>query len=418
VNIVGLMSGTSMDGIDAALMEFGGKTPETFTWRLLAFEAFPYDDARRAQLRAAVDGGRPADLCRLHADLAEWSAEAVLGICESSGTDPQSVDAIGSHGHTVWHIPPQDGSRGYTLQLGDPSTIAERTGIPVVSDFRTADVAAGGHGAPLVPWPDRLLFSLPGKGRALQNIGGIGNVTWIPPRESNEPLLAFDTGPGNVLMDLAADAATDGAQRCDLDGALAARGRVDEVLLKRLSSHPFYDLTPPRSTGRELFGPAIVRELAEERGLVRGRAEEGWPDLLATLTRLTAWSIGDAYRRWVVPRGVEEVVVAGGGARNPSLVKAIAEEVAPLPVRGEDALGLNTDAKEAAAFAVLAWAHLMGVPANAPEATGAEGPRVLGSYTPGMRKRPHSINVSKATVVGQTLEEIASVRRQPKPRGR
>jgi anhydro-N-acetylmuramic acid kinase len=387
LKIIGLMSGTSMDGIDAALMEFGGKSPEDFTWRLLAFEAFPYDDERRAQLRAAVDGGRPADLCRLHADLGEWSAEAVLGICESTGTGLQSVEAIGSHGHTVWHIPPEQGGRGYTLQLGDPSTLAERTGISVVSDFRTADVAAGGHGAPLVPWPDRLLFALPGKGRALQNIGGIGNVTWIPPRESKEPLLAFDTGPGNVLMDLAADAATNGALRCDLGGALAARGRVDETLLKTLRAHPFYGLTPPRSTGRELFGPATLRELAEARGLVRGRPEEGWPDLLATLTRLTAWSIADAYRRWVVPRGVQEVVLAGGGARNPALVKAITEEVAPLPVRGEEALGMNPDARESAAFAVLAWAHLMGVPANAPEATGARGPRVLGSYTRGQRAR-------------------------------
>jgi anhydro-N-acetylmuramic acid kinase len=386
LKIIGLMSGTSMDGLDAALMEFEGTTPKDFGWRMLAFEAFPYNAERRAQLRAAVDGGRPADLCRLHADLGEWSAEAVTGVCAASGTPLDSVDAVGSHGHTVWHIPPKDG-RGATLQLGDPSTIAERTGVPVVSDFRTADVAAGGHGAPLVPWPDRILFSLPGKGRALQNLGGIGNVTWLPPRESKEPLLAFDTGPANVLLDLAADAATDGAQRCDMDGALAARGRVDEALLERLTAHPFFELAPPRSTGRELFGPAIVRDLAEERGLVRGRGEEGWADLLATLTRFTAWSVGDAYRRWVVPRGVEEVVLAGGGARNPALVKAIAEEVAPLPVRGEDALGMNSDAKEAAAFAVLAWAHLMGVPANAPEATGAEGPRVLGSYTPGRRKQ-------------------------------
>lgn len=385
MKVVGLMSGTSMDGIDAALMEFGGKSPTDFTWKLLALEAFPYDDARRAQLHTAVDGGGSGNFCRLHADLGEWLAEAVVGVCAASGTPLESVDVVGSHGHTVWHIPPAQGARGATLQLGDPATIVERTGVPVVSDFRTADVAAGGHGAPLVPWPDRLLFSLPGKGRAVQNLGGIGNVTWLPPRESKEPLLAFDTGPGNVLLDIAADAATDGAQRCDLDGALAARGRVDEMLLEKLSAHPFFRLTPPRSTGREMFGPALVEELARERGLVRGRAQEGWPDLLATLTRLTAWSLGDAYRRWVVPKGVSETVLAGGGARNPTLVKAIAEEVAPLPVRGADALGLDPEAREAAAFAVLAWAHLNGVPANAPEATGAKGPRVLGSYTPGRR---------------------------------
>jgi anhydro-N-acetylmuramic acid kinase len=385
LKVVGLMSGTSMDGIDAALMELEGRSPEEFTWRLLAFAPFPYDDERRARVRAAVDGGSPADLCRLHAELGEWSAEAVKGVCAAGDTALTEVDAVGSHGHTVWHIPPEAGRRGCTLQLGDPATLAERTGVPVVADFRTADVAAGGHGAPLVSWPDRLLFSVPGQGRALQNLGGIGNVTWLPPRESKGPLLAFDTGPGNVLLDVAAEAATNGLLRCDLDGGLAARGTVDEALLERLAAHPFFSLTPPRSTGRELFGPALVGELAKERGLERGNATKGWPDLLATLTRLTAWSIGEAYRRWVVPRGVDDVILTGGGARNPALVKAITEEVAPLAVRGRDALGMDPAAREAAAFAVMAWAHLVGIPANAPEATGALGPRLLGSYTPGRR---------------------------------
>jgi anhydro-N-acetylmuramic acid kinase len=197
--------------------------------------------------------------------------------------------------------------------------------------------------------------------------------------------MAFDTGPGNVLLDVAAETATDGRQRCDTDGVLAARGRVDEELLKRLVDHPFFALTPPRSTGRELFGPKLVDQLARDRGLERGNAEQGWPDLLATLTKLTAWSVGDSYRRWVVPKGVDEVVLTGGGAHNPTLVKAITEEVAPLRVRGKEALGMDPSAREAAAFAVLAWAHLVGLPANAPEATGADGPRLLGSYTPGRR---------------------------------
>lgn len=385
MKVVGLMSGTSMDGADAALLELEGRRPPELSWRLLAFRSFPYGEDRRWLLRDAVDGGGPAALCRIHAELGEWLAEAVEGVCRAHGTPLEAIDVVGSHGHTVWHAPPEPARRGATLQLGDPATIAERTGVPVVSDFRAADVAAGGHGAPLVPWPDRLLFTLPGRGRALQNLGGIGNVTWLPPRESAEPLVAFDTGPGNVLLDLAADSATGGRQRCDLDGALAARGRVDEALLARLRDHPFFRLAPPRSTGRELFGPPLVAALAAERGLERGRPDDGWADLLATLTRLTAWSIGDAYRRWVTSRGVDEVVLTGGGARNPELVRAIREELHPLPVRGGEALGLDPGAREAAAFAVLAWAHVLGIPANAPEATGAAGPRVLGSYTPGRR---------------------------------
>jgi anhydro-N-acetylmuramic acid kinase len=385
VKVIGLMSGTSMDGIDAALLEIGGHSPANFKWRLLGFEAFPYGDLRRKQVRESVDGGTPASLCRLHAQLGEWFAEAALGVCRATGTLPNDVDVVGSHGQTVWHEPPAKGARGATLQLGDAATIAERTGIPVVSDFRTADVAAGGHGAPLVPWPDRLLFSLPGRGRALQNLGGIGNVTWIPPRESSAPLVAFDTGPANVLLDIAAEVATGGRLTCDVDGTLASRGRADDALLARLLEDPFFSKSPPRSTGRELFGPAMVAELARERGLERGRSEDGWPDLLATLTRLTARSIADAYRQWVLPLGVEEVVLTGGGARNPFLVRAIEEELAPLPVRGREALGMDPAAREAAAFAVLAWAHMKRVPGNAPEATGADGPRVLGSYTPGRR---------------------------------
>jgi anhydro-N-acetylmuramic acid kinase len=337
---------------------------------MLAFSSVPYPDERRARIRAALDGAGPEHLCRLNVDLGEWLAEGALEACRAAGLAPEEVDAVGSHGHTLWHLPPGEHGRGATLQIGDAATLAERTGIPVVSDFRSADVAAGGHGAPLVPWPDRLLFSVPGKGRALQNLGGIGNVTWLPPRESDEALLAFDTGPGNVLLDLAAERASGGRLFCDLDGALASRGRADDALLERLLADPFFSREPPRSTGRERFGPALVDGLARERGLEPGR-EEGWPDLLATLTRFTARSIGDAYRRWVVPRGVEEVVLTGGGALNPELARAIAEELAPLPVLGRGALGMDPGAREAAAFA--------------PSATGAAGPRVLGCYTPGPR---------------------------------
>jgi anhydro-N-acetylmuramic acid kinase len=379
VKIVGLMSGTSMDGIDAALLELDG-VPSDAEWSMLAFRSAPYDDAQRTRIKACVEGGTPELICGLHADLGQWLADATLALLEEAGVDAADVAAVGSHGHTVWHIPPSGSRRGSTLQLGDPATIAERTGLDVVADFRTRDMAAGGQGAPLVPFADRILFSLPGKRRALQNIGGIGNVTWLPPRGAEEPVLAFDTGPGNALLDLAAERASGGRLRCDVDGKLAARGRADPALLANLMSDPFFAQEPPRSTGRERFGHALLERTVSEQ---QPRDEAAWANLIATLTAFTARTIGDAYRKWVVPRGVDEVVVTGGGAKNPALVAAIRAELHPVALAGSDSLGLDPDAREAAAFAVLAWAHLLGASGNVPEATGARGPRVLGSLTPG-----------------------------------
>jgi anhydro-N-acetylmuramic acid kinase len=228
---------------------------------------------------------------------------------------------------------------------------------------------------------DRLLFSLPDRARALQNIGGIGNVTWVPPRGSAEASLAFDTGPGNALMDTAVEIATGGRMNFDRDGKLGAQGEVDETLLADLLRHPYFAAEPPKSTGREEFGRPFVERL------VAATAPEGdrdWLDLVATLTELTARSIADAYRRWIIPRGVEQVVLTGGGARNPTLVRRIRSLLDPLEVVGGEVLGLDPECKEAVAFAVLAWAHLRGIPANVPTATGAAGPRVLGSFTPGV----------------------------------
>jgi anhydro-N-acetylmuramic acid kinase len=227
--------------------------------------------------------------------------------------------------------------------------------------------------------------------RAIQNLGGMGNVTWLPPGGDPASILAFDTGPGVVLLDAAAEQATGGAWRFDRDGALAQQGRVAEGVLSRLLALPFFREEPPRSTGRELFGPRMVDKakawLEAETGtvLTPGAPEMGWPDLLATLTALTARSVGEAYRRWVFPRGVAEVFLMGGGARNPALWRAIEGELAPVPLRNGEDLGMDPDAREAAAFALLAWAHLRGFPANVPGATGAIGPRVLGSFTPGAR---------------------------------
>ncbi len=385
MRVIGLMSGTSLDGVDAALVEFEGDDEAELSWSLEAFVTLPYDEARRDRIHTGIVSGNAASLCMLHAELGEWLAAAVREGCHAAGGSPDDVDLVGSHGQTIWHEPPVEGRRGATLQLGDPATIAERTGVPVVSDFRARDMAAGGEGAPLVPWVDRVLFSAPDRRRVLQNIGGMANLTWLPRRGEDEPLLAFDTGPGNALIDAAVVLATGGRETYDRDGHWARRGRIREPLLDELLAHPYFGRTPPKSTGRELFGQPFVEALARRE---RPDSEEDWADLVATLTAFTGRTIADAMRRWVLPRGVDEVVVTGGGARNPVLRSMLEELLEPVPVRGGEVLGLDPDAKEAVAFAALAWAHVKGIPANVPEATGADGPRVLGSFTPGSRQ-PH-----------------------------
>ena len=379
---VGLMSGTSLDGIDAVLVRIEGATEEDFSWNLEAFATTPYDSARRRMLLDGLEQGTAEVLCRLNVAIGEWLAAAVLDLCRSVGIASTSITAIGSHGQTVWHVPPSGLGPGATLQLGDAATLAERTGAPVVSDFRSRDVAAGGQGAPLVVGPDRLLFSSPELSRALQNLGGMANVTWLPRSTSAEPLLAFDTGPGVALIDEAAILASAGGRAFDVDGALARKGTVDESLLQRLMQDDFFQSAPPKSTGRERFGRALLNGLTE--GLTPGSDEQPWCDLIATLTVLTARTIGDAYRRWVLPRGVDEMYLMGGGANNPALVEAIEAEFDGMPLKKGGELGVDPDAREALASAVLAWAHIHGVAGNAPSATGAHGPRVLGALTPGV----------------------------------
>jgi len=381
MRVVGLMSGTSVDGIDAALIEIDGDVRDV-AWRMTSFLTIPWPAERRRRIHGAMVDGDPAGLCRLHADLGEWFAEAAAAVCAQAGLPLARLDLIGSHGQTIWHEPPGAtgdlARRGASLQLGCPATIAERTGVPVVSDFRTRDLAAGGQGAPLVPWVDRHLYAA-AHARALLNIGGIANVTHVPPAGEDSPLLAFDTGPGNALIDGAAELASGGRLRYDEDGGLALAGRVNESLLEQLSSHPFFAQEPPKSTGREVFGRRYLEALLEAHPAPDEAAQR---DLVATLTALTARTIAAALRRWVLPRGAREVVVTGGGARNPRLVELIAAGV-DVPVRTGGEVGIDVDAKEAVAFAALAWAHVKGIPGNVPEATGALGPRVIGSYTPG-----------------------------------
>jgi anhydro-N-acetylmuramic acid kinase len=378
MRVVGLMSGTSLDGIDAALIEIDGPL-EQVQWKLLAFHPSEYTEAERSQIHDAIVTGGTDRICRLHADMGEWLARAVLELCSSAGVQPENIDLIGSHGQTIWHVPPKAGQRGATLQIGDPATIAERTGIAVVSDFRTRDVAAQGQGAPLVPWADRWLFAAPDKKRVLLNIGGIANLTWLPPRGDPTEILAFDTGPGNALLNSTMDWLTDGAESYDRDARRASVGEIDQPLLRALLNHPYFGEQPPKSTGRELFGRPFID------GVLEGRPDlaDEPNDLLATLAEFTVVTIADAIHEWVLPRGVDEVLVTGGGVRNPLIMRRLQEELAPLPVASGEASGVDPDAKEAVAFAALAWAHANGIPGNVPAATGALGPRVLGSFTPG-----------------------------------
>ncbi len=380
---VGLMSGTSIDGIDAVLVQIDGESREEFLWSVLAFSTTAYGEGRRKKILDALEKGTPETLCRLDASLGEWFASAVREVCQAAGVEAEELAAIGSHGQTVWHIPPTDGERGATLQLGDAATLAERTGALVISDFRSRDVAAGGHGAPLVPWLDQLLFSAADRRRAIQNLGGMANVTWLPPTGSPKPVIAFDTGPGVALIDGAVRRATEGALPFDRDGAMAFRGQVDESLLTGLLDDAYFRAPPPKSTGREHFGRALLDRVVA--GSDPGHDEDAWCDLVATLTAFTARSIAAAYQAWVIPRGLDEVFLVGGGVNNPALVQAIEQSLDPVQVKNGMELGVDPDAREALAFAFLAWAYLHGIVGNIPSVTGAEAPRVLGSMT---RSRP------------------------------
>lgn len=378
MRVVGLMSGTSLDGIDAALARFDGGLAD-LRWHLDAFVSLPYSPDIRRQIHDAIIRGGAAELCNLHVLLGEVLADSVVELCTRAGVALQEIAVVGSHGQTVWHVPPEQGRRGATLQLGCPATIAERTGVAVVSDFRARDMAAGGQGAPLVPFIDRVLFALPDRVRVLQNIGGMANLTRVPARGSDEPVIAFDTGPGNALIDGAVELATAGVETFDRDGIRGSAGRLDDALLRELLAHPFYAEDPPKSTGREVFGRPYVEAIVTRRA---PSGEQEWSDLVATLTALTARTITDAVRRWVLPRGADELIVTGGGARNPLLVRMLRESLAPLPVYTGEEIGIDSDAKEALAFAALAWAHVKGIPGNVPDATGAARACVLGSYTP------------------------------------
>ncbi len=374
--VIGVISGTSADGTDVAVVDLTGAPPH-LRWRLVHATTVPHPPDLRAAILDAMtpEKGTVDRLCELNVWLGEQFAEAVLMALREAGLQPRDVDLIGSHGQTVWHHPhpPYPG----TLQLGEPAILAERTGLPVISNFRARDIAAGGQGAPLVAYVDVLLLTHDRHVRAAQNIGGIANVTFLPPRGTQWHPFAFDTGPGNALIDEAAYRATHGKWAYDQEGELARLGRVDEALLATWLSHPFFRQPPPKSTGREVFGRSFV-EQAWRQGKAKGLSPA---DIVATLTALTAHSIAQAYRQFL-PVFPDEVIISGGGVHNPTLMAMLRDFLAPAHVLSSDDLGIPADAKEALAFAVLAYETWHQRPGNLPSATGANRAVILGDITP------------------------------------
>jgi len=407
--ILGLMSGTSVDAIDVAVVRIRGTTPRLVP-HTLHLQTYRWPAALRTRLLAAMAPARTTtqEICRLNTEVSWHFARAALQALRAAKIPPAKITALASHGQTLCHLPPE-GSRGQgvegprgtaknkssrndvslsafriqnsafgsTLQLGDPSIIATLTGIPTIGNFRAADMALGGQGAPLVPWTDAILFQHQTKARCVQNIGGIANVTYLPPVASGRPIRAFDTGPGNMLIDAVVSLATNGHQTFDRGGAIAARGQIQPRLFHWLQARPYFDRPPPKSTGREEFGLALAQEVLARSHNLRVQ------DCIATVTYLTAWSIADAYFNFL-PGPPHEVILCGGGGANTTLVRMLHEQLHatapehPIPLTPIDDLGIPNKAKEALSFALLGAATLDHAAANLPTVTGAARPTVLG----------------------------------------
>lgn len=361
--LVGLMSGTSLDGMDAAVVRVRGPT----NIELIGFAHRPYSTGERARIEAVLSGGAIRETARLHVALAEWAADAVEVALELSHVRPDALAAIAFPGQTLWHEPPT-----VTLQLGEPAVLAERFGVRVVHNFRSRDVAAGGQGAPLVPMADALCFASAEHPRVLLNIGGMANVTWVRRRADLDSVVAADTGPGVAIIDAMARL-VDPSVRFDEDGRIAECGRAHDDVVADLLRHEFFATPPPRSTGRELFGRHYAEELHRR---VPGA------DGVRTAVVLTVESIARCCVMHLP--AAPEVVAAGGGTHHPVLMQLLAERIAPhgMKLGRFDDLFFAADAKEAVAFALLGWLTLHGQPGNVPVATGAAGPRVLGCISP------------------------------------
>ena len=379
------MSGTSADGVDAALVEWPDG-PETQPFRLLAFEETPLERAFQERIHRLAAGRLPAqdvlaELAGLDVELGERFAAAACALAKAAAVPLERIAAIASHGQTVAHHP----ERRATLQIGDPSVIAERTGRTVVADFRPRDLAAGGEGAPLAPFFHRAAFSSPAESRVVLNLGGIANVTWLPASGAADEVIAFDVGPANAWLDAVVQLASAGDERFDRDGRRAMRGHVDAALLDELLQDEFLRRPPPKSTGRERYGLAEA-ELWFARSTAAGRSAD---DLLATLVAFGAEAVARACRDFL-PASPQRLIVGGGGARNPAVMAALAQRMPGVSVDPMDAHGVPAAAAEAMAFALLGRNTLLGLPNQLPRTTGAAGPRVLGEIVPGADGRVRS----------------------------
>ncbi|MCL1796353.1 MAG: anhydro-N-acetylmuramic acid kinase AnmK [Clostridia bacterium] len=383
---IGLISGTSLDGCDAALVSIEGSSV-----RLVNFVSIPMPEPLRKKILdcCSLDRSNVGLVCSLNVELGYWFAEAAGAVCGDAGIPISLVSCIGSHGQTVYHIAENDGAwLASTLQIGEPAIIANRTGVPVVSSFRAMDMAAGGRGAPLVPYAEYLLYRSD-TSRALQNLGGIGNVTVMPANCELEQIFAFDTGPGNMIIDALAKHFYQ--VEYDQSGDIARMGTPNEALLAEWMSIPFIRASPPKATGRELYGSQFVETA------LRNHTDILPADWVATATEYTASSIALNYRKHVFPRcPVTEIVLSGGGAHNTTLRERIAGLLPECLVLSQEDLGWNSDAKEAVAFALLANETICGRPGNVPEATGANRPVILGNITPAPYRKPASLSAARS----------------------
>jgi anhydro-N-acetylmuramic acid kinase len=370
---MGLMAGTSLDGIDVALVavEGFGRKRQVQT---LATHFEPYTDEEREGLLKLMREGSPEALTAWNTYLGERFAEAAQVALQKSGL--AAVDFISSHGQTIWHAPDArlfGRSVPGTLQIGEPDVIAARLGVPVIADFRTRDMAYGGQGAPLVPFVDWLLLSDASEARVVLNLGGIANLTVLPADGSPDSIRAFDTGPGNALIDLVVSWGTGGQQRCDRDGERAARGQVIPLLLNQLLDHPFLQQPPPKSTGREVFSEAFLQAILAEF------AQSSLDDVLATLTEFTAQAIAVSLERWVLPElPVQRLIVSGGGVHNRTLMARLQSLLPAIPIESSTLYGIDPDFKEAIAFALLADCYLQGEAVTYSGTTGVAQPVRLG----------------------------------------
>ena len=376
--IVGLMSGTSVDGVDASLVEVKGKGLETEV-DLIAFDTFPFSaDIRQRIFELFNPENSSVDkICQMNFLIGKIFAEKAIQVIKSANLKPSDVDLIGSHGQTIYHLPPKEDAKYVpsTLQIGESAVIAYHTKIPVMADFRVADMAAGGQGAPLVSYVDFLLFRKPDKTIALQNIGGIANLTLIPANARADQVVASDTGPGNMIIDAVTEIVTNGRQQFDRDGQIASQGCIHPQLISKWMDHPFIKEVPPKTTGREDFGQQFAMQTIKDSKDYKLSNT----DIVATVTEFTAQTIFYHYQTFLLPyHKIEKILVSGGGIHNRTLIKRISDLFDPISIESAP----FNDAKEAIAFAVLANEAIHGHTGNLPQVTGATASVILGKFVP------------------------------------